>query len=53
MTRETIRIGLDEIVEIEEIPLVVGYSVAKIIETDQAMNRILGMTLGEKILEEI
>ena len=51
--REIIRVGLDQIVEIGEFHLVVGYSVDKIIETGQGMNRIIGMTLGEEILEEI
>ena len=48
MIRETIRIGLDEIAEMGEFHLVVGYIVDKIIETDQGMNRIIGMTLGEE-----
>ena len=30
-----------------------GYSVDKIIETDQGMTRIMGITLEEEILEEI
>ena len=30
-----------------------GYSVDKIIETDQGMNRIIRMTLGKEILEKI
>ena len=50
MNRESIGIGLDQLVEIGEFHLVVGYSVGKIIETDQDMNRIIGMTLGEEIL---
>ena len=53
MTRETIRIGLDQIAKIGEFHFVVGYSVEKTIETDQGMNRIIGMTLREEILEEI
>ena len=53
MTRETIKIGLDQIAEIGEFHLVVGYSVDKIIVTDQDMKRIIEMTLGEEILEEI
>ena len=53
MTRETTKIGLDQIAEIAELHVVVGYNVDKIIETDQGMNRIMAMTLGEEILEEI
>ena len=37
----------------EEFHLVVEYSVDKITEIDQGMNRIVGMTLGEKTLEVI
>ena len=51
MIREIINIGTDQIVEIDEFHLVVEYIVVKIIETDQDMNRIIGMTLGEEILE--
>ena len=53
MNRETIRIGLDQIVELEEFHFMVGYSVDKIIEAGQGMNRIIGMILGEEISEEI
>ena len=53
MTRKAIRIGLDQRVEIGEFHLVGGYSMDKIIETGQDMNRIIQTILGEKISEEI
>ena len=51
MMREIIRIGIDQIVEIREFHLVVELSVDKIIEIDQGMNKSIGMTLKEEILE--
>ena len=42
--REIIKIGTDQTAEIEEFHLVIDYSMDKIIETDQGMNRIIGMT---------
>ena len=51
MTKETIRTGIDEKVEIENFHLVVEYSVDEITEIDQGMNRIIGMTLGEEAVE--
>ena len=43
--------GIDQIVEIEKSNLVVEFSMDKIIEVDQGMNKTIGMTLGEEILE--
>ena len=51
MIREIIRIGIDQVVEIGEFHLVVEFSMDKIIEIDQGMNRAIGMTLEEEILE--
>ena len=51
MIREMIKIGIHQIVEIGEFHLVVEYSVDKIKEAYQGMNRAIGMTLGEEILE--
>ena len=51
MIRKMIKIGIDQIVEIEEYHLVVEYSVDKIIQTDQGMSRIIGMVLEDEILE--
>ena len=50
-----IKIDIDQTVEIEEFHLVVEYSVNKIIEMDENMNRIIGMTIGEEVylLKEI
>ena len=49
--REMTGIGIDQTADIEEFHLVVEYSVDKIRETDQGMNRIIRMTLGEETLE--
>ena len=46
--KEIIKIGTDQVVEIREFNLVVEYSVDKIIETDQGMNKAIGVTLGEE-----
>ena len=51
MIKETIRICTAQIVEIKEYSLVVEISMDKIIEVDQGMNRIIGETMGEEILE--
>ena len=51
MTREIIKIGIDQTAEIEKFCLVVEYSVDKITETGKGMNRSIGMTFGEEILE--
>ena len=51
MIKETIRIGIDQIAEIEDSNLVVEFSADKIIEVDQGMNKTTGMTIGEEILE--
>ena len=51
VTKETIRTGTDQIVVIKEFHLVVEHNVDKIIEIDQGMNRITGMTVGEEALE--
>ena len=53
MIIEIIKIGIDQVVEIEEFYLGVEYSVEKIKETDQGPNRIIGMALGDEILEVI
>ena len=41
----------DQVVEIGAFHLVVKFSVDKIIEIDQCMNKAIGMTLEEEILE--
>ena len=51
MTDVTIRIGMDPIAEIEEFNLVVEFSVDKIIEIGQGMDKATGMMLGEEISE--
>ena len=51
--KETIRIGIDQIGEVEESNLSVEFSTYKIIEVDQDMNKTIGMTIGEEILEVI
>ena len=50
MIRKIIRIGIDQIAEIEEFHLVVEFSVDRAIEIDQDMNRFIGMTLEEETL---
>ena len=47
----TIRIDVDPIVEIEKSNLMVEFSMDKIIEVDKGMDKAIGMTLGEEILE--
>ena len=47
---EVIKIGIDQITEIEEFNLVVEISMDKV-EVDQGMNKITGMNIGEEILE--
>ena len=49
--RCAIRIGIDQIAEIEEYNLAVEFCMDKAIEVDQGMDKIIGMTLGEQILE--
>ena len=44
MTEEIIKIGIDQIVEIEDFNLVDK------VEADQGMNRIIGMIIAEEIL---
>ena len=43
--RKNIRIGIDQVVDIEEFHLVVEFSVVKILEVDQGMNKVIGTTL--------
>ena len=45
--QETIRIGIDQIVEIGK------FHMDKITEVDQGMNKAVGMTLEEETFEEI
>ena len=49
--REIIKIGIDQVVEIEEFHLVVESSVDKMIEIGQGMNRAIGTPLEEETLE--
>ena len=51
MIREMIKIGIDQIAGIEIFYLVVKYRVDKIIEVGQGMNKIIGITVEEEILE--
>ena len=51
MITETMWIGIDQIAEIEESNIVVQFSTGKIIEVDPGMNKTIGMTKGEEILE--
>ena len=51
MTDIMIRIGIDPIVEIEEFNLVVEFSMDKVTEVDQGMDKAIGMTSREEILE--
>ena len=46
MTSEDIKIGTNQILEIEEFNLVDK------VEVDQGMNKIIGMNIGEEIVEE-
>ena len=50
MIKETIRIGIDQIAEIEESNLEVELSTDKIIEVDQDMKKTIEMTIGEESL---
>ena len=47
MIKETIRIGIDQIVEIGE------FSMDEITEVDQGMKKIIGTTLEEETLEVV
>ena len=47
----TIRISKDQIVQIEESNLVAELSMDKITEVGQGMDKVVGMTVGEDILE--
>ena len=51
MIEETIRIGIDQIVEAEEFNLGVEFSMDKITERDLGMNKTIGVIIGEEILE--
>ena len=51
MTDITIRMGIDQIVEREEPNLVVEFSMDKITEVGQGMNKVIEITIGEEILE--
>ena len=53
MTDVTIRIGIDPIAEIEEFNTVVEFSMDKVTEVVQGMDKFLGMILEEEILEEV
>ena len=49
--REMIKIGIDQVVGIEEFHLVVEVIMDKITKVDQGMNKIIGVTLEEETLE--
>ena len=49
--KETIGIVIDQIAEIKESTLVVEFSTDRIIEVGQGMNKTIGMTIGDEILE--
>ena len=51
MTDAIIRMGIDPTAEIEKFNLVVEFSMDKIIEVDQGMDKAIGMTSGEKIIK--
>ena len=51
MTREVIKIDMDQIVEIEGLNSVVEYNMDRIMEADQGMDKIIEMTMEEVILE--
>ena len=53
MIKETIRIGIYQTTLTEEFHLLVEYSVDKITEINQGMNRIIRMTLREEAFEII
>ena len=53
MIRDIFRIGIDQVVEIGEFHLLVEFSVDKIIEIDQGMNKAIGMMLEWEVLEEM
>ena len=52
MFKEVIRIGIDHLAEIE-FNLVVEFSMDRIMEVDQGMDKAVGMTLGEGFLEVV
>ena len=49
----TIRIGIAPIAEIEEFSLAVEFSMDKITEVDQGMDKAIRMTLGKEISEAV
>ena len=51
MIEKIIRISIAEIVEIGEFNLVVEINMDRIIEVDQGMDKVIGIVLGEEILE--
>ena len=53
MTKETIRIGIDQTVEIEEFHSVIGYNVDDITYINQSRSEIVEMTPEEVTLEVI
>ena len=53
ITDITVRIDIDQMVEIGESNLMVEFSMEKITEVDQGMEKAIGKTLGEEILEAI
>ena len=50
MIKEMIKIGIDQIVEIEEFSLVVEFSMDKV-EVDLGMNKTIGMIVGQETLQ--
>ena len=50
MIEEIIKIGMDQIVEMEEFSLVVEFSMDKM-EVDLGKNKITGMIIGKETLE--
>ena len=53
MNKETIRIGLDQTVDIGEFHLVVGYNVDEITEIDQDMSKTIETTLERTLQRNV
>ena len=51
MIKEIMEIGIDHMVEIGDFNLVVEFSMDRTIEVDLGMNKIVGVIIGEEILE--
>ena len=53
MTGKNIKIGIDQILEMEEFNLVVEYTMGSITEVHQGINKIIEIIIEEVILESL